>query len=171
MRNSLDVLLPEGDPKREEFFRKISLELATVNAPNDIPNVTTQIKYTFDYDREIDEWKADKNEEKLFPYKKARLLTFSAFGADPIFIAIDEDGEQINWKPNADAEEEVLMWTVKEVDTPVDTEQGESLEDFTLRKTEAEFKELMTEKVADKKNPESKLMEDTRRKLGIGVTE
>ena len=63
------------------------------------------------------------------------------------------------------------MWTVKEVDTPVDTEQGESLEDFTLRKTEAEFKELMTEKVADKKNPESKLMEDTRRKLGIGVTE
>jgi len=171
MRNSLDVLLPEGDPKREEFFRKISLELATVNAPNDIPNVTTQIKYTFDYDREIDEWKADGNEEKLFPYKKARLLTFSAFGADPIFIAIDEDGEQINWKPNADAEEEVLMWTVKEVDTPVDTEQGESLEDFTLRKTEAEFKELMTEKVADKKNPESKLMEDTRRKLGIGVTE
>ena len=171
MRNSLDVLLPEGDPKREEFFRKISLELATVNAPNDIPNVTTQIKYTFDYDREIDEWKADGNEEKLFPYKKARLLTFSAFGADPIFIAIDEDGEQINWNPSADAEEEVLMWTVKEVDTPVDTEQGESLEDFTLRKTEAEFKELMTEKVADKKNPESKLMEDTRRKLGIGVTE
>ena len=171
MRNSLDVLLPEGDPKREEFFRKISLELATVNAPNDIPNVTTQIKYSFDYDREIDEWKADGNEEKLFPYKKARLLTFSAFGADPIFIAIDEDGEQINWKPNADAEEEVLMWTVKEVDTPVDTEQGESLEDFTLRKTEAEFKELMTEKVADKKNPESKLMENTRRKLGIGVTE
>ena len=177
MRNSLDVLLPVGDPKREEFFKKINLELATVNAPNDIPNVTTQIKYIFDYDRELDEWKADGNYENRFPYKKARLLTFSAFGADPIFIAIDEDGEQINWKPNADAEEEVLMWTVKEVDKQAELFEGETLAEYNLRKqqeefkdymilpTEREFKEEVLPEILKKQFPEDALRERTIQKL------
>ena len=61
MRNSLDVLLPEGESRRKEFFAVANIELATVNAQS-IQNVTVQVKFTFDYDREVKIWKNNGGE-------------------------------------------------------------------------------------------------------------
>ena len=157
MRNSLDVLLPEGDARRKEFFAVANIELATVNAPS-IQNVTDQVKYTFDYDRELNIWKNNGGEEKLFPFRKARLLTVSAFGANPIFIAVDEDNEVILWRKNSQSEEDYLMWTIEEINTtPPNLLPEEDLTNFTIRKTEEEYNLLMKDKIKEKAKPEDVL--------------
>ena len=44
------------------------------------------------------------------------------------------------WKPNPDAEEDYLMWTIEEFDKAPDFLEGETLEEYNLRVTQEEYK-------------------------------